>query len=71
MLEEYSGDKQGCYEVLSNGATVEIRAAVGKLGFRKEFDSDADPLLTRILAFCKARRYIRISEAVRDEFFFK
>ena len=71
VLEEYAGDKQGYYQVLDNDGTVEIRVAMGKLGFRKEFDNSADPLLTRILAFCKARKYVRVSETVRDELFFK
>jgi hypothetical protein len=71
VLEEYAGDKQGYFQVLANDRSVEVRVAMGRLGFRKEFDNNADPLLTRVLAFCKARRYIRVSETVRDELFFK
>jgi len=71
VLEEYAGDKQGYYQVLSTDGTIEIRIAIGRLGFKKEFDNNADPLLTRILSFCKTRKYIRISETVRDELFFK
>lgn len=71
VLEEYAGDKQGFYQVLSEGEAIEIRVAVGRIGFRQEFENKSDPLLNRILAFCKSRRFIRISENVRDEFFFK
>ena len=71
VLEEYAGDKQGYYQVLGNVGTVEVRVAIGKLGFRKEFDNSSDALLTRILAFCKTRKYVRVSETVRDELFFK
>lgn len=71
VLEEYAGDKQGYYQVLSTDGTIEIRIAIGRLGFKKEFDNNADPLLNRILSFCKTRKYIRISETVRDELFFK
>jgi len=71
VLEEYAGDKQGYYQVLSTDGTIEIRIAIGRLGFKKEFDNNADSLLTRILSFCKTRKYIRISETVRDELFFK
>ena len=71
VLEEYAGDKQGFYQVLADGEVVEIRVAIGRLGFKKEFENKGDSLLNRILAFCKFRKYIKISENVRDEFFFK
>ena len=71
VLEEYAGDKQGLYQVLGDGEPVEIRVAIGRLGFKKEFENKSDPLLNRILVFCKSRKFIRISENVRDEFFFK
>ena len=56
---------------MSTDGTIEVRIAIGRLGFKKEFDNNADPLLTCILSFCKTRKYIRISETVRDELFFK
>ncbi|KPV65344.1 MAG: hypothetical protein AOA65_0206 [Candidatus Bathyarchaeota archaeon BA1] len=34
VLEEYAGDKQGFYQVLADGEAVEIRVAIGRLGFR-------------------------------------
>jgi len=71
VLEQYAGDKQGFYQVLGDAEAVEIRVAVGRLGFKMEFDNKGDPLLNRILAFCKSRKYIKVSESVRDEFFFK
>jgi len=71
VLEEYAGDKQGFYQVLSDGEAIEIRVAISRIGFRKEFENKSDPLLNRIIAFCKSRRFIRVSENVRDEFFFK
>ena len=71
VLEEYAGDKQGFYQVLADGEVVEIRVAIGRLGFKKEFENKGDSLLNRILAFCKSQGYIKVSENVRDEFFFK
>jgi len=71
VLEEYAGDKQGFYQLLADGEVVEIRVAIGRLGFKKEFANKSDSLLSRILSFCKSRSYIKISENVRDEFFFK
>jgi hypothetical protein len=70
-LEGYAGDKQGYYQVLNGDGVVEVRVAIGRLGFRKEFDKKADPLFSRILAFCNARKYVKINESIRDELFFK
>ena len=71
VLEDYAGDKQGFYQILSDAEAVEIRVAIGRLGFKKEFENKADTLLNRILSFCKSRNYIKINKNVRDEFFFK
>ena len=71
VLERYAGDKQGFYQVLGDAEAVEIRVAIGRLGFKKQFENKAAPLLNRILSFCRSQKYIRISESVRDEFFFK
>ena len=72
ILEEYAGDKQGFYQILEGYAeAVEIRVAIGRLGFKKEFENKEDTLLNRILSFCKFHNFIKVSENVRDEFFFK
>lgn len=70
-LEDYAGDKQGFYQILSDAEAVEIRVAISRLGFKKEFDNKGDPLLNRILTFCKSRNFIKINKNVRDDFFFK
>ena len=51
-LEDYAGDKQGFYQLLSDAEAVEIRVAISRLGFKKEFDNKGDMLLNRILSFC-------------------
>ena len=71
VLEDYAGDKQGFYQILGDSEAVEIRVAISRLGFKKEFDNKGDMLLNRILTFCKSRNFIKISENVRDDFFFK
>jgi hypothetical protein len=71
VFEGYAGDKQGFYQVLGDAETVEIRVAIGRLGFKREFANKSDSLLNHILSFCKFQKYIKISENVRDEFFFK
>ena len=71
VLEEYAGEKLGFYQLLANDGMFEIRVQTGRIGFRKEFERTDDPLLNKILDFCRKRRYIRISEHLRDEEFFK
>ena len=71
VLEEYAGEKLGFYQLLGVDGAIEIRVCTGRLGFRKEFESGKDELLTRILDFCKSKKFIRISENFRDELFFK
>ncbi len=71
VLEEYAGEKLGFYQLLSNDGIIEIRVQTGRIGFKKEFTAGNDTLLTKILDFCKKRRYIQISENMRDDQFFK
>ena len=71
VLEDYAGDKQGFYQILGDDEAVEIRVAIGRLGFKKEFENKENQLLSRILSFCKFHNFIKVSENVRDEFFFK
>jgi len=70
-LEDYAGFKQGFYQILEDSEATEIRVTVGRLGFKKEFKNKEDTLLNQILAFCKSKKYIKISQSIRDEFFFK
>ena len=71
VLEEYAGEKLGFYQLLNSDGKFEIRVQTGRVGYKREFESGNDPLLIRILDFCKKHRYIRVSEHVRDEEFFK
>jgi hypothetical protein len=70
-IEEYAGDKQGFYQILQGGKGVEIRVTVGRLGYKNSFDNSKDPLLERIIKFCGFQNYVKISENIRDEQFFK
>ena len=71
VIEEYAGEKLGFYQLLANDGRFEIRVLTGKCGFKREFDTGNDPLLTRILDFCRRHRYIQVSKKTRDEEFFK
>ena len=71
ILEEYAGEKLGFYQLLDCDGKIEVRVSTGKIGFKKESERADDPQLTKILAFCKRRQFIQISENIRDEAFFK
>ena len=71
VLAEYAGEKLGFYQLRASDGTCEIRVQTGKIGFKREFEKADDPLLNKILDFCRKQRYIRISETQRDEEFFK
>jgi hypothetical protein len=71
ILEEYAGEKLGFYQLLANDGMFEIRVQTGRVGFKREFENANDPLLNKILDFCRKHRYIRVSEHLRDEQFFK
>jgi len=70
-IEEYAGDKQGFYQIVQGGKGAEIRLTVGRLGFKQSFDNTKDSLLERIIKFCGFQNYVKISENIRDEQFFK
>ena len=71
VLEEYAGEKLGFYQLLESDGKFEIRVQTGRVGFKQEFEKGDDPLLIRVLDFCRKRRYIRVTEHLRDEDFFR
>ena len=71
VLEEYAGEKLGFFQQIDRDGKIEVKVQTGRVGFVKEFDSETDKLLNRILDFCRRHRYIRVCENVRDDQFFK
>ena len=71
VIEEYAGEKMGFYQRLDIDGKIEVKIQTGRVGYIKEFESESDKLLTRILEFCRRHRYIRVCENVRDDQFFK
>jgi hypothetical protein len=71
VLEQYAGEKLGFYQLIGNSGIIEIRVQTGRIGFKKEFEKGDDPLLNKILDFCKKHRYIQICENIRGNQFFK
>ncbi len=71
VLAEYAGEKLGFYQRRSIDDAIEIRVQTGRIGFIKQFKNDEDPDLTKILDFCRKHGYLKITEYLRDEEFFK
>ena len=71
VLEEYAGEKLGFYQLLKRDEKCEIRVQTGRVGFVRQYDDLNDKELNEILDFCRKRRFIQISEHIRDEEFFK
>jgi hypothetical protein len=71
ILEEYAGEKLGFYQLLESDGNFDIRIQTGRIGFKREFEKADDSLLNKILDFCRKHRYIRVSEHLRDEEFFR
>jgi hypothetical protein len=71
VLKEYTGEKLGFYQLLSRDGNCEIRVQTGRVGFVKQYNDLKDKELVEILDFCKNRRFIQVTDHVRDEDFFK
>ncbi len=71
VLEEYTGEKLGFYQVLEIDDKYEIRVQTGKVGFRKQFKKTDVDELNKITAFCEKRHFIKVIQHLRDEDFFK
>lgn len=70
-LEDYARwCRYGAYQTRDAVDGLEIRVVVGKFGFVKTFKDSQDPLLKRILSFCKAEGFIKVSGSVPEELFF-
>lgn len=72
VFAKYAHEKVGFYQILGENKNIEVRVTAGKAGFIKEFKDARDPMLTIVLEFCENERsFVRVSQAVRDEVFFK
>ena len=70
ILLDYTGGKLGFYQLKETDGRVEVRILTGRLGFKKDYEPD-DKELNEILTFCENHRFIRISEYLREEEFFR
>ncbi|RLG96194.1 hypothetical protein DRO29_05090 [Candidatus Bathyarchaeota archaeon] len=70
---EFVADRHryGAYQVIDMVDGVEVRVLVGRYGYVNTFEREGDPLLERILAYCRARGFIKLRGSVPDHLFFK
>ena len=71
-MEEYGTEQQTIYQILAaeEEKTI-VRVAAGRIGFKKEFDNPKDPLIYRIIKFCKSLSYVILANNVEADHFFK
>jgi len=72
IMEQYGTEPQTVYQILAaeEEKTV-VRVAAGRIGFKKEFDNPKDPLISRIIKFCKTENYVKLDKSVKVDNFFK
>ena len=70
-LTKYAGDKQGFYQVLAVEDGVQIRVFTCEIGFKKTFKNAKDPLLDRITKFCALLNYIKVTQNIPADKFFR
>ena len=70
-FEVYSGCNSGFYRLIENKCTFEIRVKFGSVGFKRDFEDGADPLLLRILDFCRKNGYVKVRQSASERTFFK
>ena len=72
IMEEYGTEQQTIYQILAaeEEKTI-VRVAAGRIGFKKEFDNPKDPLINRIIEFCKSLSYVKLDNDIEVDHFFK
>ena len=72
IMEEYGTEQQTIYQILAaEEENTIVRVAAGRIGFKKEFDDPKDPLIKRIIEFCKSLSYVKLDNNVEADYFFK
>ncbi|MCJ7614083.1 hypothetical protein MUO71_04900 [Candidatus Bathyarchaeota archaeon] len=59
------------YQVMAEEKKTVVRVASGRIGFIKQFDNPKDPLINRIIKFCKSQSYVKLVNGVEPDQFFE
>jgi len=72
IMEQYGTELQTVYQIFAaEEETTVVRVAAGRIGFQKEFDNPKDPLINRIIKFCKSQSYVKLANTIEADHFFK
>ena len=72
IIEEYGTEQQTIYQILeAEEEKTVINVIAGRIGFKKTFDNPKDPLINRILHFCKGQYFVRFDKSLNPEQFFE
>ena len=72
IIEEYGTEQQTIYQILAaeEEKTV-VNVIAGRIGFKKAFDNSTDPLINRIIEFCRSQNCVKFNQNVNADQFFK
>ena len=71
-MEEHGTEQQTIYQVLeAEEEKTVVNVLAGRIGFKKVFDNPKDPLIQRIIKFCKSQYFVKFSQSVNPDQFFK
>ena len=75
-IERYARNLPQCirtsasYRLKKTEDGVEVKVRVAKYGFVHTFKEEEDPELIKILAFCQIEKFIKVTGAVINDYFF-
>jgi len=71
-MEEHGTEQQTIYQVLeAEEEKTVVNVLAGRIGFKKVFDNPKDPLIQRIIEFCKSQYFVKFNQSINSDQFFK
>jgi hypothetical protein len=71
-IENNSTEQQTIYQVLeAEEEKTVVNVLAGRIGYKKVFDNPKDPLIERIIKFRKSQYFVKFSQSVNPDHFFK
>ncbi len=70
-FEEYARYKKGFWQETIIEGVTDIRVKAGECGFIRKFENRKEQLLTDIMELCKNQCFIKVTENIPDQDFFR
>ncbi|MFH1327826.1 MAG: hypothetical protein ABIH76_03115 [Candidatus Bathyarchaeota archaeon] len=70
-MEVYGTEEQRIIQILAEEEKTVIKVVAGEIGFKKEFDDPKDPLINRIIEFCKDEHFVKLDKCEKVDNFVK